>query len=312
MKGVDAYLKLFRWHNLLIIAATQYLFRYAIILPALAGAGVVPVLTHLEFLLLVVATMMIGAAGYAINDYFDLRIDRINKPGRIVLGKDLSRRHAIFSHSLLNVLAVGIGVFLSWRVGFWPLAVVFLAVPSLLWLYSIRYKRKFLVGNLLVAFLSAFVIGIVWVVEYRSLEGMAGLQAVSALVGLFARVFAFFAFFTTLIREVIKDVEDLKGDARAGCKTIPVILGVSATRKLLLVMIALLVVFVGYFQYLLFTTGWQLLMVYLLFLVQIPALGLFIQGLRAISPPAFRRMQQLLKFVMLTGVLAMLLFPLYL
>jgi 4-hydroxybenzoate polyprenyltransferase len=311
MKGVGAFLKLFRWHNLLIIAATQYLFRYAIILPALEAGGIYPVLSHLEFLLLVLATMMIGAAGYAINDYFDLRIDRINKPGRIVLGKDLSRRHAIFSHSLLNILAVAIGVFLSWRIGFWPLAVVFLAVPTLLWLYSIRYKRKFLVGNLLVAFLSAFVIGIVWVVEYRSLEGTAGLQPVSAMVGLFARVFAFFAFFTTLVREVIKDVEDVKGDARAGCKTIPVILGVSATRKLLLVMIFLIVVFVGYFQYYLFTTGWQLLVAYLLFLVQIPSLGLLLQGFKATSPPDYRRMQQLLKFVMLAGVLTMLLFPLY-
>ncbi len=312
MKTLKAYLKLFRWPNLVIMALTQILFRYAIILPAFQARGLNALLSHTDFFLLVLATMLISAAAYAINDYFDLRIDRINKPQRIILGRVISRRRAILWHSLLNLLGVGMGVYLSWKIQYWQLALIFFAIPALLWLYSIRYKRKFLVGNLVVAFLSAFVIAIVWVVEYRSMAGVPHIENIAGQISLFAGIFAFFAFFSTLIREIIKDVEDVKGDARAGCKTIPVVIGISATRRLLLVMMLGMMIFVGYSQMLLFKGDYMLLFVYLLLLVQVPLLGLMIQNVKATSAHEFRRMQYLVKFIMITGIFSMVVLSLYL
>ncbi|MFO7979091.1 MAG: geranylgeranylglycerol-phosphate geranylgeranyltransferase [Bacteroidales bacterium] len=312
MKTLKAYLKLFRWPNLVIMALTQILFRYAIILPAFQARGLDATLSHFDFIMLVLATMLISAAAYAINDYFDLRIDRINKPQRIILGREISRRRAILWHSLLNILGVVIGVYISWRIQYWQLALVFLAIPALLWLYSIRYKRKFLVGNLVVAFLSAFVVGIVWVVEYRSMAAVPHVEMIAGQISLFAGIFAFFAFFSTLIREIIKDVEDVKGDARSGCKTVPVVMGIRGTRRLLLVMILGMMAFVGYSQVLLVQEGYMLLFVWLLLLVQVPLLGLLIQNVKATSAGEFRRMQYLMKFIMVTGIFSMVILSLYL
>lgn len=312
MASPASYLRLFRWSNLLIMALAQILFRYAVILPAMQSRGIEPRLGHPGFLLLVLATLLISAAAYAINDYFDLRIDRINKPQRIILGKAISRRKAILAHTLLSFAGTILGFILAWRIGYWPLALVFVAIPALLWLYSLRYKRRFLVGNLLVAFLSAFVILLVWIVEYRSMLPELALNQLIPQLTIFARVYAFFAFFTTLVREIIKDAEDIRGDAKAGCRTIPVVLGIPATRRLLLGMIALMFLLIGYGQLILFREGFQLLLGYLLLLVQVPVLGLLFQGFRASSQEEFKKMQNMLKFIMLTGILSMLLLSIYL
>lgn len=312
MAELSAYLRLFRWTNLLIMAVAQVIFRYVIILPALDAYGIYPVLSHLDFSFLVLSTVFISAAAYAINDYFDLRIDRINKPKRIILGNKISRRHAILAHSLLNLVGVALGIYISFRVGYWQLAFVFVIIPALLWLYSVRYKRKFLVGNLVVAFLSAFVIAIVWIVEFRSLTLIDNFHPAMQAIGYYARIYAFFAFFITLIREIIKDAEDIQGDARAGCKTIPVVIGIPATRRLLIVLMILMILFVGYAQVRLQQLDFYLLIVYLLFFVQLPLLGLLIQGVRASAKAEFRRMQFIVKFVMVTGVLSMVLLSLYL
>lgn len=312
MKTLKAYLKLFRWPNLVIMALTQVLFRYAVIIPALHGRGMQAVLSHADFALLVLATMLISAAAYAINDYFDLRIDRINKPHRIILGRVISRRRAILWHSLLNFLGVGLGVYLAWKTNYWQLALVFVAIPSLLWLYSIRYKRRFLVGNLVVSLLAAFVVIIVWVVEYRAMISLPHVETLARQVGLYAGIFAFFAFFSTMIREIIKDAEDLRGDARAGCKTIPIVIGVGGTRRLLLAMMVGMVAFVAYSQVLLLQGDYTWLFAWLLLMVQVPLLGLMIQNARASSPSEFRRMQHLMKFIMMTGILSMVILSAYL
>jgi 4-hydroxybenzoate polyprenyltransferase len=311
MKELWAYLRLFRWANLLIMAATQVLFRYAVILPSLNARGMSSNLGHFDFFLLVISTLFISAAAYAINDYFDLRIDRINKPHRIVLGKSLSRRHAILWHVILNSLGVIMGIYLSWRVRYMPLAIIFIFIPALLWLYSIYYKRKFLLGNLLVAFLAAFVVAVVWIVEYRALVLLSQVGNLMQEPGVYARIFGFFAFYTTLIREIIKDVEDVKGDVKAGCRTVPVVLGVSATRRLLLVMLTLLLIFIAYAQIILSQIDFYLVVGYLLLMVQLPLMGLIFQAFKASSQEEFRKMQHMLKFIMVTGVLSMLILMLY-
>jgi len=307
-----AYLRLFRWPNLLMVATIQYLFRYAIIQPLLQSKGLELALTHGEFFLIVLATMLITAAGYAINDYFDLRTDRINKPERIILGRKISRRSAIFYHSLFNIIAVLLGAYMAIRVQYWPLLFVFLIVPTLLWLYSIRYKRKFLMGNIIVAILAGFVVAIVWVFESHALaaEGIRDVDFMN--ISYFSRVYALFAFLTTLLREIIKDIEDIKGDAKTGCKTIPVVSGVHSTKKLLIFLTVTIIILVGWFQISILLRDFDFLFAYLLLAVQIPFIIMINRIMTAKEKADYRNLSLFSKMVMVAGVFSMFIFSFYL
>ncbi len=306
------YFKLFRWPNLLVVAFTQYLFRYCIILPVLQKNNISPFFSDFEFFLLVFATVLVTSAGYAINDYFDLRIDRINKPHKIILGRDLSRRKAIFVHTILNVLALIIGSYLAYRVRYLPLAGFFVIVPVLLWMYSISYKRKFLIGNILVSMLSAIVIVIVWGFEYRGISLGRELSEETLIINKFLRAYALFAFFITFIREVIKDIEDIKGDMKTGCKSIPIVSGIRNTKKLIIVLSFILFLFVGYFQIYLLGAEFDLISLYLLFAVQMPLILFINKVYIAKEKFDYTINSRFAKFIMFTGIFSMFLFYFYL
>lgn len=314
-----AYLKLFRWQNLLIIVFIQYLLRYCIIEPILINEGYSFGLSNLDFFLLVLATVLITAAGYAINDYFDLKTDRINKPHKIILGKKLSRRKAIFSHTLLNIIAVLIGIYLAYRVNFWSLSAIFVVIPTLLWLYSIRYKRKFFIGNLIISLLAAFVIVIVWVFEFHAIALKPGidvslLREKTSLISDYVKIFALFAFLVTLLREIVKDIEDIKGDAKIGCKTIPIVSGVRQCKNILIILTIVIIVFTGYFQVLMLSLGnpYNLLFLYILLTVQIPLILTINKIHIAKEKLDYHIISRLVKFIMITGIFSMFLLYFYL
>ncbi len=307
-----AYLRLFRWPNLLVVALTQYLFRYAIIIPLLKSHGIEPALTHPAFFMLVLATLLITAAGYAINDYFDLRADRINKPEKIVLGKHISRRTAIFYHSLFNISGVLLGVVLSLMVGYWPLSFLFIIVPTLLWMYSIRYKKKLFVGNFLVAVLAAFVVAIVWVFDFQALgDSISAHHPAIYNINSFVRVYALFAFLTTLVREIIKDVEDIRGDAKTGCKTIPITSGIRASKKIIVFFTIAIIAFVLFIQIYLLRRDFDLIFTYLIFTVQLPFIFMINKTVTAAEKSDYTYLSRFAKFTMVAGVLSMLLFYFY-
>jgi len=307
-----AYLKLFRWPNLLMVAAIQCLFRYAIIQPLLQSKGLELALSHSDFFLIVLATMLITAAGYAINDYFDLRTDRINKPRRIILGRKISRRSAILFHSLFNIIAVLLGAYMAFRVQYWPLVFVFLIVPTLLWLYSIRYKRKFLTGNIIVAVLAGFVVAIVWIFESHALAAQ-GIRDVDFMnISYFSRVYALFAFLTTLLREIIKDIEDIKGDAKTGCKTIPVVAGVHSTKRLLIFLTITIIILTGWFQIFILMRDFDFLFAYILLAVQIPFIIMINKIMTAKEKADYTNLSLFSKMVMVAGVFSMFIFSFYL
>ncbi|AFK04171.1 UbiA prenyltransferase [Emticicia oligotrophica DSM 17448] len=215
LETFKAFFKLIRFVNILIVVLTQYMVRIFLIGPK---GNWFDYLLDIKQFLLVFSTISIAAAGYIINDYFDVKIDLVNKPNEVIIGKIIKRRRAILIHQILNAIGLLIGLYLSWKV----FLIDFVAI-SALWFYSERFKRMAFIGNFLVAFLTAFSVVIVGVYYQKNIE--------------LVNVYSLFAFSISLIREIIKDMEDIRGDARYGCRTLPIIWGLRQTKILLYVFI---------------------------------------------------------------------------
>src|SRR5437868_93848 len=166
MKSLIAFLRLIRWLNLFYIALTQYLVQYTVIKPALTKwSRWNTTLDDVHFFLLVLSTILIAAAGYIINDYFDVKMDEVNKPKRIFIDRTIHHRTAILLHQFLTGAGVLLAFYVAWWAGNFKLGFINVIVAAFLWFYSSGFKKRVLIGNVIVAFLSAFVIPIVVLYE---------------------------------------------------------------------------------------------------------------------------------------------------
>lgn len=232
------FIRLTRPLNLLVIALTMYgLGWYFDDSVATKNTGI----SSIYFFLLVFSTLLIAAAGNIINDYFDVRADRVNKPKQLIIDVHIKRRVAIVTHWALNILAFSIAVFLSWKLEtFWYVFIHLLSI-YLLWYYSSYFKRKFLIGNIFIAGLTAMVpilVGLYFFQCYQigNTRGFAQynypfeqFKNVSFILSL-SFILAAFAFLFNLAREIIKDIEDINGDKILKAKTVPIVLGVDKTK----------------------------------------------------------------------------------
>lgn len=234
------WLTLIRWKNLLIVYGTQLLIWICVILPASkAWEGLPPLLLNpLNFSLIAISTILIAAAGYIINDYFDVRIDLINKPDKMILEKKIPRRMAIIMHSVFNVLGIALAWYVASQRTAYEWVVLQVICTILLWFYSTRFKQRFMIGNIVVALLTALTILTLIVYEpvihsflFRPVfeESVTGFSHLNPLWLL--GVYAYFAFILTWMREIVKDMEDLKGDAEEGCVTMPIKWGLQKTAR---------------------------------------------------------------------------------
>lgn len=302
-----AFLRLIRYKNLFIIALLQVLLRYGLLLPILAHYGINPVLTDLRFGLLIVSTILLAASGYVINDYFDIRIDRINRPDTVLVGKHIKRRTALFLHVLLTVTGVFVGLFLAYVARKENYALMYILIPALLWYYSTTFKRHAVIGNLIISMLTALVPYVVVSLEFAMLarvHGEAILQTNACSTAWFWTTgFAFFAFITNLIREIIKDTEDLRGDKAVGCRTLPIAIGVNFTKILVSLMVIgsvvtlwLLFFFIPEVQNIPYAAT------YFILCLSIPYLLLLFQLYRSKSSNGFHTASSISKVIMLLGI----------
>lgn len=204
-------LKISRPVNLAILGFAQLMTALFLVETTRQG---LPVYQDIHLYLIIFSTMVIAAAGYMINDYYDVKIDYINKPDEVIIGRGMKRRVAIFFHSILNLVGIGIGLIISPRV-----AVINFMAIFLLWLYSNSLKRQPFIGNFTVALLTG---ASIWMIGYYY-------QKAELLV----LTYAIFAFFLNLIREIIKDIEDRTGDRKHGCRTLPIVLGFRNTKRII-------------------------------------------------------------------------------
>jgi len=207
--SLPGFIKLTRFGNLLIVGLSQ-IFVGIFFLD-------IPREQYFNLGLLVISTMLIAASGYIINDYYDVKIDYLNKPKKVVVGKIIKRRVVMAMHTVINVLGIGLGLWLSWKV-----FVVNFITALLLWLYSNQLKRLPFIGNFVVAFLTALTLWVV-VIYFENYDYRVW-------------VFSVFAFHFSLFREVVKDMQDLKGDSAFGCYTLPIVWGLRKTKILLYVL----------------------------------------------------------------------------
>ena len=302
-----AFLKLIRIQNLLIVAATQYLMRFAIILPILKLNNFSLQMSEFNFLILVLSTVFLTAAGYVINDYFDTRTDNLNRPDEVVVGKSIPRRSAMTIHLIFNILGIIGGFYVSYKIGLYQLGIIFIIVSGLLWYYSTTYKRQFLIGNLLVALLTAIVplMSILYEMPLLNKEYKEILIANSANfnhIFFWVLGFSFFAFITTLTREIIKDTEDFEGDSVYGRNTVPIVLGIKWT-KVIIISLLFFTIIALVFIYLKFLTGSLSTLLYGIVAVIIPVLIEIYLIIKADNKNDYRIASLILKFIMLAGIL---------
>lgn len=225
------FLKLIRLPNLIMIAVTQFLVRYCLIIPAFLTEKKVtgempPHLNKIQFLLLVLSTLLIAAGGYIINDICDTDIDKTNRPGKNIIGKNISEATAMKWYYAFTFSGILFGFLVAFQIDKISMAAIPLFCALSLYMYSTFYKKRFVTGNIIIALvtsLSVLLIGLFEPEFYRNI--------------IYLLYYAVFAFEMSLIREIIKDAEDLDGDERAQCKTIPVRLGLPKTKVIIISLI---------------------------------------------------------------------------
>lgn len=304
--------RLIRLPNLLIIAATQYLMRHMVIESFLKINGFQLQLGHVHFFLLVLATTLIAAAGYAINDYFDTLPDRLNKPDKMVIDKKISRQLAINIHFILSLIGTGLGIYLSFYVKIPGLSLLFILAAGMLWFYSTNYKKQFVIGNFIVSLLTGTVPIMVILFEMPLMNKEYGEILIEAganfnYIFYWVAGFGFFAFYTNFIREIIKDAEDFEGDRAYGMNTFPIVMGIGFTRLMIITLILGMIGFllVILLKFILLTqAGFDYLSAgYFFAAIIFPLFSIVFFIWRARDKKAYHIASQIMKLIMLFGVL---------
>ena len=303
------FLNLIRYKNLLLIALMQLLFRYGF----LAQQDVPLVLKDWQYALLVLATVLIAAAGYVINDIMDQETDLTNKPNDVIVGKSISEDTAYYIYFALTISGVLIGYYLSNYVNKTSFFGIFIIISVLLYLYATSFKQIAVVGNLIVAFvlgLSVVIIGMFDIIPLLSFVSADQSINLQTLLGIILD-YAIFAFFINFIREIVKDLEDIDGDYNQGMNTLPLAIGKERTAKIVSVFAAIAtLVLLWYVNKNLMDSKLFWASAYCLLLVISPMLFITVKSWTAKSKKEFRLLSSVLKMIIFFGILSVLIISL--
>lgn len=281
------------------------LLHYMVILPALYSLAIPSKLNYIDFFLLVFSTMLIASAGYIANDLNDQITDEINKPDKVYIDKHFNRRTVLAIAYLLSFLSILSSILLLIHLGSLVVFLLLNLALSIVWWYAFKLKRTLVWGNLAVASMSASTIPLLFIAEISANTKWFAVGS-SEMFNLLMEVFlalAIFAFLISLIREIVKDMEDVEGDKQIHCRTIPLVFGIEKSKMLVytLSIITLLLLFVSQWQ--IFNKGLFVAFYWLIVAVDIPLIFFMIQLKRSMKKKDFHMTSKLLKFIMLTGIL---------
>ena len=310
MKLIGAFLKMVRLPNLFFMALTQVLFQFCIYYSLYRGA--IPAKDLTTFLFLVVASLFIAAAGYIINDYFDINIDEVNKPGRMVVDKVIHRRWAIAWHFMLSLSGIIITALALPLLQKWYLILANILCVVLLWFYSTTFKKSLLTGNIVISLLTAWTILVIFFSKFNLADAFGSGNTVNHKFFRLAILYAAFAFIISLIREAIKDIEDMPGDQRYNCRTMPIVWGVNVTKVYIAVWLIVLIACLVILQLYILQFRWWWAVIYAVTAIILPLFIILIKLKNSQSTRDFHQLSSLTKLVMLTGILSMAFFYFYL
>ncbi|MBS7253774.1 geranylgeranylglycerol-phosphate geranylgeranyltransferase [Flavobacterium branchiicola] len=296
------YLKLVRYQNLLMLAFMQLLFRYAF----LKQQNIPLALADWQYGLLVLSTVLLAAAGYVVNDIFDVATDSINKPNKVLIGKGISETRAYNIYFGLNITGVAIGFYLSNVILKPSFASIFILIASLLYFYSTSLKQIMILGNFIIALLLAFSVIIIGIFDLFP----ATVQENQAQMASFFSIlidYALFAFMINFIREIVKDIEDVNGDYNQGMNTLPIAIGISRAAKIasgfaIIPFILSLLYINAYFM----ENKLYAATLYSFAFVLAPLLYFIVKVFTAKSPKEFHHLSKVLKLILLFGILSIL------
>lgn len=293
------FLKLIRYKNLLMVLLTMVLTKYALLESNFSNT----LLSHFNFIILTTAVLLITASGYIINDIFDIETDKINKPSKLFLDKNFSIKKAWSFYILLNVFGLALGIFVSIATNTPLNSLYFIVTAIILFYYSKSLKKIALIGNLIVSFLCALVIFLVSEFKFigTNLESSSKISS-----DLIIAIYLFFSFTITLIREIIKDIEDVNGDLKIKAKTLPILIGRKRSARIAFFISSIMLVFI--LIILQSIKNESLFFWYILFLICIPLLYLLYKIWFARTKKNYSVISNLLKIIMFLGILSMLLF----
>lgn len=294
-----SFLKLIRYQNLLLLAFMQLLFRYGF----LNLQNITLALSDLQFGILVLATVSIAAAGYIINNIFDKETDYINDK-QVIVGTSISEAMSYNLYIALNVLGVGCGFYLSNAIEKPGFTLLFIIVSGTLYLYASSLKQSLLIGNIIVAVLTAISVIIIGLFDLYPMITPEN-QIYLGILFQILLDYALFAFLINFIREVVKDLEDVKGDYNMGMNTLPIALGVERTSKIILISTGLITMYLFYYIYkYYFTNNLFFSTAYSLVTVIAPLLFFCIKFSTAKVSADFKTLSLVLKLVLLFGIIS--------
>jgi len=295
-------LNLIRWKNILLIVLVQIVIKYALFEPF----GVATALSIFEFSILVLASVCIAAAGNIINDIYDIEIDSVNAPNAVIVGKKISEATANNLYLAFNIVGVGLGFYLSMLIGKESFFTIFVIISALLYVYSSFLKQIPFVGNVIISILVGLTVLIVGIFDLIPAVTQSNKSTQLTFFNILFD-YSVFAFLINLVREIIKDIEDIDGDHKAGLKTLPIVLGRERAKKIVFALSFLpLAAVIHYIVTYLFQQ--QIAVIYFLVAIAAPLIFVTIKIFLAKTKKDYQFISSLLKVVMLLGILSLPLF----
>ena len=308
--------RLTRPNNLLFLIILLGVMEKWVAEPILAQYQLGPQLVWWQLVLLIAGVVLVAAGGYVINDYFDVKIDAINRPERLIVTNDVTKAEAMQLFQIVTALGVVCGIAAAVTLRSWLLGALFVIVPGMLWFYSSSYKRMLFVGNLVVAFLMGLAPLVIAFANSAALKLHYGPEHFGSLyvsneLYVWTGAFAVFMFFGTWLRELLKDAQDVEGDRELECLTFPVRFGNLPTKLLATLLIAVLCGLLSYVNFhalpLEFSWGSFVSRFYLLLMVAFVCELALVWAAKL--PSDFRNAQMLMKLILFFGALAAICVP---
>ncbi|WP_395052947.1 geranylgeranylglycerol-phosphate geranylgeranyltransferase [Flavobacterium sp.] len=294
------FLKLIRFQNLLLLALMQLIFRFGY----LELINIPLSLFYWQYALLVFSTLFIAAGGYVINDIFDIETDQINKPNKVIIGKFISEDLAYKIYAGLTITGVALGFLLANSISHPNFAIIFVLIATLLYFYASQLKQIAILGNVTIATLLGFSVIIIGIFDIfpNTFEVNKPQMTIAFSILL---DYAKFAFILNLVREIIKDIEDIKGDNLHVMRTLPIVFGIEKTSKIAFALLLLPTLYLFYYIYnYLFSNNLYFGIFYLIIFVIAPMIFCLIKIWNAKEKQDFTASSKLLKWIIFFGILS--------